>query len=243
MNYGVLFRVRGDFALFTRPDLKAERVSYLIPPASALRGIAEAIHLPGVDRADDPEKPPVCWDIRKVAVLNPLPVQLASVRRNELGATLSFDKRGEPVPCYVEDERQQRASLLLRDVDYVVHAALAPPPGKPDIPARIVAKHLEIFKRRLKRGEQKFQPYLGCREFPAQCDYVPKTSWEEYKRRAASANPGRRELGRMLREIIYRKIPAKNGEAVQWKADKRLWFDAEINDGVVVFPKLAEDAK
>ena len=237
MSYGVLFRVWGEFALFTRPEMKAERVSYLVPPASALRGVAEAIHLPGVDRprTDAADKPPIRWDIRKVAVMKPVPVQLVSVRRNELGS---------PGPCDIEENRQQRASLLLRDVEYVVHAALAPPPGGAELPARVIAKHLEIFKRRLKRGERHFQPYLGCREFPAHCEPAPEP-WEVYKRQAREANPGERDLGRMLHEILYRKIFGKDGEVVGWEPepDGRKWFDARMNHGVVVFPKLAEDAQ
>ena len=227
MSYGVHFRVSGDFALFTRPEMKAERVSYEVPPASALRGIAEAIHLPGTDRPrpDVADKPPVRWEILKVAVLRP--VQLVSVRRNELGS---------PEPCDIEDNRQPRASLLLRDVEYVIHAAVSSPVGAPALPAPIAAKHLEIFKRRLKRGEQHFQPYLGCREFPAKCECAPEP-WEAHKRQARKANPGERDLGRMLREIYYRKVFGKNGEFIGWEADtdKRDWFNAKMIGGVVNF--------
>lgn len=98
MNYGVHFRVWGERALFTRPELKAERVSYDVPPASALRGVAEAIHW----------KPAIRYKIRRVAVLNP--IRFASVRRNELGTF---------APCDIEDHRQQRASLPLRDAGLV----------------------------------------------------------------------------------------------------------------------------
>ena len=224
MSYGVHFRVSGDFALFTRPEMKAERVSYEVPPASALRGIAEAIHLPGTDRPrpDAADKPPVRWEILKVAVLKP--VRFASVRRNELGTT---------APCDIEDDRQQRASLLLRDVEYVVHAAVSSPVDGADIPAPVAAKHLEIFKRRLKRGEQHFQPYLGCREFPARCEFAPPP-WETYQRQAREANPGERPLGRMLREVRYAKARTRKGESPHYNAAPE-WFVAVMRDGVVDF--------
>ena len=210
MSYGVRFRVWGEFALFTRPEMKAERVSYDAPPASALRGVAEAIHW----------KPAIRYEIQSVAVLNP--VRFASLRRNELGVKAA---------CEIEGHRQQRAALVLRDVDYIVHAALELTDSAGE--GESVAKHLEMFKRRLARGQNQFQPYLGCREFPAHCGPAP-----EPPPRPCAENMGVRPLGRMLREIRYR--PLKSGSRAYEAAPE--FFSAVMRDGVVNFFPRGEAA-
>ena len=247
MSYGVRFRVWGDFALFTRPEMKAERVSYDIPPASALRGIAEAIHW----------KPAIRYDIRRVAILNP--VRFVSIRRNELGTV---------GPCEIEENRQQRASLVLRDVDYIVHAEIHLT-GESDREAErggnVVAKHRDIFHRRLENGQQHFQPYLGCREFPAHCGPTDG-KWKtcacngECARingpASAHPNPAQpptmcarnlalRPLGAMLREVRYEKTfhqRGKNkGEFAGYKATPEFFeFPAVMESGVVDFHRKAE---
>ena len=236
MDYGIQFRVWGDFALFTRPEMKAERVSYDVPPASAMRGIAEAIHW----------KPAISYEILSIAVLNP--IRFASIRRNELGII---------APGNIEDNRQQRASLVLRDVDYIVRAAIHPT-GAEDRDAKsgvnIVSKHRDIFRRRLEKGQQYFQPYLGTREFPAHCAPVPGR-WNpcscngQCPRMAGPAprnggpptmcrhNLSPRPLGSILREKRYEKARDKKGDE---KPDNEYtvtpeFFVAIMKKGVVDF--------
>ena len=233
MSYAIKFRVWGEFALFTRPEMKAERVSYDVPPASALRGIAEAIHW----------KPAIRYEILRVAVLNP--VRFISVRRNELGTFAA---------CNIEEKRQQRASLILRDVDYIVCAEIQLT-GAEDRDAsngNVLSKHQDIFNRRLEKGQTHFQPYLGCREFPAYC--APVDEWQpcacngecaRLKSPAAIDQPPAmcrrnleiRPLGVMLREIHYEPKRNKQGKAKpdhQYQATPQ-FFSAMLENGVVDF--------
>ena len=109
--------VWGDYACFTRPEMKVERVSYDVITPSAARGIFEAILW----------KPAIRWNITKIEVLNP--IRWVSVRRNEVGKTIPSPtarqmsgEKGPPLGMFIEDERQQRAGLFLRDVRYRIHA-------------------------------------------------------------------------------------------------------------------------
>jgi len=157
---GITLKIWGDFACFTRPEMKVERVSYDVMTPSAARGILEAILW----------KPAIRWVVTGIDVLRP--VKWISVRRNEVGAVISAASakkamnNGSGRLClYVEDERQQRAGLFLRDVAYRIHARfeLTGRAGEGDN----AGKFLEMFKRRAAKGQCFNQPYLGCREFSA----------------------------------------------------------------------------
>jgi CRISPR-associated protein Cas5d len=156
---GFCLEVCGDFACFTRPEMKAERVSYDVMTPSAARAVFEAILW----------KPGLRWQIEKIEVLKP--IRWISVRRNEVGAKLSVSniqtamKRGRgDLALYVEDERQQRAGLLLRDVAYRLHAHME---LLSDEVRANPGKYAEMFVRRARKGQCVNQPYLGCREFAA----------------------------------------------------------------------------
>ncbi len=183
MGYGVKIRVWGDYALFTRPEMKVERVSYDVMTPSAARGILEAIYW----------KPAIRWIIDRIHVLRP--VRFDNIRRNELASRVSVNKtdmQGDrPVCRYIEDDRQQRASMVLRDVEYVIEAHFeltgfdAADPGK----------HLAIFERRVKKGQCFHRPYFGCREFPVNfewCDEIPEPVFS-----------GEKDLGYMLHDIDF----------------------------------------
>jgi len=162
--------VRGEFACFTRPEMKVERVSYDVITPSAARAIFEAIFW----------KPAIRWQLRQIDVL--APIAWTSVRRNEVGAVMS-GKDG----LFVEDNRQQRAGLFLRDVAYRLHADLVfiPPNQRVNsphpLPENLVdpeekpligknenpGKYQAMFERRARKGQCFNQPYLGCREFSA----------------------------------------------------------------------------
>lgn len=135
----------GDFACFTRPDLKAERVSYEVMTPSAARGALEAIFW----------KPEMAFHVRKITVLKP--IKTMSITRNEIKTKQSL------TPFNIADVRTQRHSLILKDVSYLVEADITVPPNSP----HHHRKYVESFNRRLRRGACAHQPYLGCREFSA----------------------------------------------------------------------------
>lgn len=144
---GGLYQVRvwGDYACFTRPEFKAERVSYPVMTPSAARGILEAVFW----------EPEMRWEVREIRVLKP--VQQLTLLRNEIK-----DRQGEK-PLSIERQRQQRMSLILKDVKYVVTAQLV---LRPHADASL-AKYCGQFERRLANGQCHHMPYLGTREFVA----------------------------------------------------------------------------
>lgn len=152
--------IMGDFACFTRPEMKVERVSYDLITPSAARAVFEAVLW----------KPAISWKVTKIEVLKP--IRWINLRRNEVGAVISSRNvqtamnlgRGK-LGLYIEDERQQRAGLFLRDVAYRIHAGLEllPTAGEGNNPG----KFLDMFERRARKGQCVNQPYLGCREFAA----------------------------------------------------------------------------
>ena len=154
-------QISGALACFTRPEMKVERVSYDVITPSAARGVLEAIYW----------KPEIRWVIEKIRVLRP--IRWTTIRRNEVGAKASVAtaksamKAGRgSLGITVEDERQQRASTLLRDVAYVIQARFDILSGP-----RAPGKHLDQFNRRARKGQCFHHPYLGCREFLA--DFEP----------------------------------------------------------------------
>lgn len=161
MAYGVRLHVWGPRACFTRPEMKVERVSYDVMTPSAARGILEAVHW----------KPAILWVVDCIHVLRPIRFQ--SFRRNEVGAkaNATLAERGmragstAGLGLAVEEARQQRATLMLCDVAYLIeaHFELTARAGESDTPA----KHLAMFNRRAAAGQCFHRPALGCREFAA----------------------------------------------------------------------------
>jgi CRISPR-associated protein Cas5d len=139
----------GTLACFTRPDLKAERVSYPVMTPSAARGAVEAILW----------RPAVFWIVREIAVLRP--IKFVGFRRNEVN-----DRASPEIGLFLADERRaQRNTLALRDVAYVVD--VEPRLTSRAAPEETVAKFVDMLRRRVERGQCFQQPYLGCREFAA----------------------------------------------------------------------------
>ncbi len=156
-------QVSGPYACFTRPEMKVERVSYDLITPSAARSVFESI----LWKRDSNKRPALRWHIRKIEVLNP--VRWINLRRNEVGKVAStsniqqaMNRGAGDLGLYIEEERQQRSGLFLRDVAYRLHADMevltreAPP-----------QKYTEMFRRRASKGQCVNQPYLGCREFAA----------------------------------------------------------------------------
>ncbi len=212
MGYGIAVRVRGPYALFTRPEMKVERVSYEVITPSAARGVLEAVYW----------KPAIRWVIDKIHVLSE--IQFTSIRRNEISAKASADHalkamNGAKKPLYISatDNRQQRASLVLRDVDYVIQAHFEPVKdkwGERDT----AAGHYNIILRRLRQGQYFCMPCLGTREFPARVELL-----EEGQVIPRSPLTGRRNLGWMLYDMDF-----SNRRDIRPK-----FFRAELHDGVM----------
>lgn len=190
-------RVRGELACFTRPEMKVERVSYEVMTPSAARGVLEAVLW----------KPAIVWNVHAIAVL--APVAWTSFRRNEVNGVAS------PREYYAADDRAQRNTVALRNVDYLVTASfsMTPRAGADDN----VKKFEEMFERRLSKGQHFHQPYLGCREFFAivePADNIP-----------APPDQSDRPLGWMFYDFHH----AKEGV-------KPLFFNARLSGGVMTVP-------
>jgi len=216
MSYRINLKVWGDYACFTRPEMKVERVSYDVITPSAARGILEAIYW----------KPSIVWVIDRIHILKPL--RFDNLRRNELGGKVPLGtvkkamKNGStPVEIFIDEvnkegkltNRQQRAALVLRDVAYVIEAHFEFKGCEDNNPG----KHKEIFERRAGKGQCFHHPYLGCREFPAFFELIA----EEIP---PSALTGERDLGWMLHDIDF----VNNMEAK--------FFRAVMRDGVIDVP-------
>lgn len=205
--------VSGDFACFTRPEMKVERVSYDLITPSAARAVFEAILW----------KPAIRWQIRKIEVLRP--IRWINLRRNEVASVVSTRNVAAAMKIgagdlglYIEDDRQQRAGLFLRDVAYRLHADLefrreVDPQGTP-------MKYREMFERRAGKGQCVNQPYLGCREFAAAFRPVRDLSAEP------PPIPETRDLGFMLHDLDFMN-PAD---------PKPYFFRAQMVNGVVEVP-------
>jgi CRISPR-associated protein Cas5d len=205
--------VRGDWACFTRPEMKVERVSYDIITPSAARAVFEAIFY----------KPAIRWQVRRIEVL--APVRWTNLRRNEVASVVSTRnvqqamKQGTgELALYVDEDRQQRAALLLRDVAWRLHADLVVRPDRrdPEPPAKFFA----MFERRARKGQCVNQPYLGCREFAAR--------WRLVDDLAAEPPPiaETRDLGWMLHDLDF--ADATNPQP--------RFFRAQMTAGVIEVP-------
>jgi CRISPR-associated protein Cas5d len=186
-------KVWGEFACFSRPEMKVERVSYDVITPSAARAIFESVFW----------KPPVQWRIEKMEVLKP--IRWASVRRNEVSKIISTQnvqqamrKGSGNLALYVEEERQQRAALVLKDVAYRLHAKMEILPDKLG-PDETAAKFYAMFERRAKQGQCFHRPYLGCREFAADFALCDSDSWAQEP--PIGGEP--RSLGWMLYDLDF----------------------------------------
>jgi CRISPR-associated protein Cas5d len=224
----------GDYACFTRPEMKVERVSYDVITPSAARAIFESILW----------KPAISWQVTKIEVLNP--IKWVSIRRNEVGKEVYAPTAGQmagepsaPMGINIENERQQRAGLLLKDVRYRLHGYFdfIPPEerqanraaspefwageeeraasaGEDEKPAKYAA----MFERRAQKGQCFHRPYLGCREFA--CYFKLVNSDDE----PVAPIKDTRDLGFMLYDMDY---------AANLEDPPPLFFRALLEKGVV----------
>jgi CRISPR-associated protein Cas5d len=211
-------RVRGELACFSRPEFAVERTSYPWITPSAGRALFEAVLW----------KPRIRWEIRQIRVLNP--IRFTSFRRNEI-ATVTSSRISEADMRMTDDDRQQRTTTALTQVEYVLSADLCLNGAVPaDGPADNHGKYREMFQRRLDRGQVFHRPYLGCREFAA--DVEPAQGDE-------TAIPVSMAHGIMLYDFLFPVRYGERGEHRDWQDGQRprpLYFDAHLIDGVVQVP-------
>lgn len=223
MAYGIRLLVWGERACFSRPEMKVERVSYDVITPSAARGILEAIHW----------KPAIRWAVDRIQVLKP--IRFESLRRNEVGGKLSSASVGKAMKAgrtdglitFVDEDRQQRAATILRDVAYVIeaHFELTEKAGANDSEG----KHLDIFNRRARKGQCFHAPCLGVREFPASFQLLEADSGEPV---VDEALKGGVDLGWMLHDIDFANDMTPH------------FFRAQMSDGLIeVPPFMAAEVK
>lgn len=208
-------RVRGQLACFTRPEFSTERVSYDVITPSAARGVMEAILW----------KPAIRWHILRISLL--APSRFVQFKRNEVAHRASVRnaltalRSGQPYDYFADEDRAQRNTLALRDVDYAIEAgfAMTSRRGSDDNPAKFDA----MFQRRLEKGQFHMQPYLGCREFPAIV--------EPYTGDPPPLSSESRDLGFMLHDIRFGP-----------DANRPVFFRARLEAGVIEVPRWQEAA-
>ena len=209
--------VWGDMACFTRPEFKVERVSYDVITPSAARAIFEAILF---------KRYAMRWQVTKIEVLNP--IKWASIKRNEVGAVAS--KKAESI--FIEDKRQQKNTLALRDVRYRLWANLVYVPVK-DRPKEAFAKHqpgddenpmkyYQMFERRASQGQCFTQPYLGTRECAASWRLVDTT----HESLTPTLNESR-DLGIMLYDMDFEANP---------RSPEAMFYRPQMHEGVIIVP-------
>ncbi|KRT54701.1 type I-C CRISPR-associated protein Cas5c [endosymbiont of Ridgeia piscesae] len=197
MTQGVKLLVSGDYACWTRPEMKAERVSYDVMTPSGARGILEAIYW----------KPQIRWVIDRIRTF--APIRFTNIRRNEVAYKIplrniktAMNGGAEVLALYADDSknRQQRASLLLTNVCYGIEAHFEIIEARErdgTTTANPAAKHLDTFNRRLRKGQCFHRPYLGTREFAAH--FEPVEQWPD----CPAELRGERDLGFMLHDIDF----------------------------------------
>lgn len=203
----------GEFACFTRPEMKVERVSYDVMTPSAARGLLSSIFW----------KPEFNWRIRQIRVLNP--IRFYSILRNEVNSKASVSvarKWAQDGGGFFSDDtdeqknRAQRHTLALRDVAYIIVADIV---VRPDI-LEDPAKYRDQFRRRVERGQHFIAPCLGCREFPAR---VALANGTERPRAGLTMS-----LGSMLFDLDYAADGSGRGTP--------RFFEAELVQGVLSIP-------
>lgn len=215
--FGIVLRVWGDYACFTRPEMKVERVTYDVMTPSAARGILDAIHW----------KPAIRWVIDEIWVMKP--IVFSNIRRNEVSSVIqkgavnalinNASKNGGKAELLYQNtqkDRQQRATLMLKDVEYVIkaHFELTDKAGEEDTDE----KHYNIFLRRARKGQCYHHPYFGCREFPVDFELV-----EDENTLEKPINEDR-DLGWMLYDIDFKNYMNPR------------FFRAQMKSGIIEIP-------
>jgi CRISPR-associated protein Cas5d len=205
MTASLKVKVWGDYALFTRPEAKAERVSYSVMTPSAARGVLEAIFW----------KPEFKWRVKKIHVLKP--VQYYSILRNEVGSIVPGNVVKNQRDYLADEDRQQRHSIMLRNVAYIIEADMELLEHATDD----IAKYRDMFRRRVAKGQCFQRPYFGTRECAVHF------SEPEQQDKAINLTE---DLGPMLFDLKFPKDHLKNAQAIPY------FFEAKLENGVMYVP-------
>lgn len=195
MSYGFKVMVESDYACFTRPEMKVERVSYDVPTPSALQGMLKSIYW----------KPALKYVIDKIIVFNP--VDFINIRRNEVKEKIKISQvksqmrgRGADPSIYTKDCINQRAGMILKNVRYGIEFHFEMTGIKNEHKDECEEKHYNILLRRLKNGQCFRQPVMGCREFSVRkIELVHDFAYEEI----SPELHGEVDLGYMLYEMRF----------------------------------------
>lgn len=239
-KYGINLKVSGDYALFSRPEMKVERVSYDVITPSAARGLLEAIYF----------KPQMRWIVDEITVLNR--IRFTNIRRNEISSKIPVKgasgvnagmKDSSVIPhMAVDQNRQQRASLVLKDVSYLIKAHILvldrrlEKNGPESSENEAVGKHLDMFKRRARKGQYFHHPYFGCREFSVNFELIEEES--DLPLPHESLN-GEKDLGYILHDIEFEQERSTK----KVKKSTPHFFRAKMLNGVIRVPTLPFSVK
>lgn len=241
MSYGFKIIVEGDYACFTRPEMKVERVSYDVPTPSAIEGLLKGIYW----------KPAIRYIVDKIVVYNP--INFINIRRNEvknkvnLSTMLNKMKGGDKDPSIYSGDRNdisQRASMLLKDVKYGIEFHFEMTGICSDNEDETEGKHYNILLRRLQNGQCFRQPCLGCREFSVtRINLVKEFDIKEI----SDTLSGDIDLGYMLYGLKYKDngIPINNDLNNPKFSDEAdaVYYRPHMVDGTIDVAKYREEIK
>lgn len=233
MNGPIYLRTWGELACFTRPEMKVERVSYPVITPSAARGLLEAILY----------KPQFRWRVHRIAIKKP--IRFLALRRNELKCRIPTR---DPTPIGAESERTQRNTLALRDVEYVIEAAVEltklanrprrrPPCEDEPEGEDSLGKYYGMFRRRAGNGQCFARPCFGCREFPAYFEPAEESAMQV----PGTVNPDS-DLGLMLYDVFDLDV-LYDWEKFREPRPRITFFPARLEKGVMTVPAWADVKK
>ena len=239
--YGFKIIVEGDYACYTRPELKVERTSYDVPTPGALEGMLKSVYW----------KPAIRYVIDKIIVFNP--INFINIRRNEVkdkvlysGVKSNMRGAGKDISIYTSECRSQRAAMVLRDVKYGVEFHFELTGLKSENEDEGDEKHYNIIKRRLEKGQHFRTPCLGCSEFPVK-RITPVESFDMEKVSPEILAMGDVDLGYMLYRMRFDDggVP-KNGNWDEPKfsdSAQALYYRPHMIGGVIDVGRYAEVTK
>ena len=241
MGFGFKVMVEADYACFTRPELKVERVSYDVPTPGALEGMLKSVYW----------KPAIRYVIDKIVVFNE--IDFVNVRRNEvkdkvLYSAMKSQMNGKSAdPCiYTSENRSQRASMILKNVKYGVEFHFELTGLRNELEADAENKHFNIIKRRLEKGQFFRVPCMGCSEFPVKRMEMV----EEFDENLISnriLEMGDVDLGFMSYKVVFsdQGRPLNNDWDNPRFSDKAstIYYRPHMIDGVIDVKKYREELK
>ncbi len=241
MSYGFKIMVEGEYALFTRPELKVERVSYDVPTPGAIEGVLKSVYW----------KPPIKYVVDKIVVFNK--IDFINIRRNEVKDKISLQKvkaqmngQEKDPTIYTCDNRNQRASMVLKNVKYGIEFHFELTGIKCDGEENSEKKHYNIIKRRLENGQCFRQPCFGCSEFPIRkIELVDNIPIEDIDKEIIAL--GDVDLGFMCYKMNFEDggIPINNDWENPIFSDKAdaIYYRPHIVNGIIDVEKYRGDLK